>query len=255
MRFKRTFAASLLVPFTILILWEISIKSGFIPHTLIAPPSKVAINFVRLFADGTLLTHSYISLYRLFVGFIIGSILGLLLGIFVGISKLFERLLAPTLQSIMPIPIIAWLPLLIVFFGIGEVLKLSIVGIAALLIVYINTVKGIRSTDSKLIELSDSLKKPKKELVGKILLPSAIPQIFTGMRVALGLSWILLIIAEFVASSKGLGWFIWDARNFSRPDDLIVGMITIGIFGKLSDVLIVRIENRLTNWRKSFEGK
>ena len=129
------------------------------------------------------------------------------------------------------------------------------ISIAALVVVFINTVHGIRSTDQKLVEVANSYEKSNKDLITKILIPSAIPQIFTGMRVALGLSWILLIAAEVIVSTNGLGWLIWDARNFSRPDDLIVGMIVIGIWGKLSDVLLVSIEKKLTRWKRSFKGK
>ena len=145
--------------------------------------------------------------------------------------------------------------ILIILFGIGEASKIILIAIAALFIVFINTVSGIRSADKKLVELAQVYKKPDKDLITKILLPSAVPSIMTGMRIALGLSWILLIAAEVIASSKGLGWLIWDSRNFSRPDDMIVGMITISILGKLSDMALISLERKLTKWGKTFEGK
>jgi len=166
-----------------------------------------------------------------------------------------ERLIAPTIQFLAPIPPIAWIPLLIILLGIGEASKIGLIIIASFVVVYLNTVQGIRSTDQKLVDVAHVLRKSNKELIKKVLLPSATPHIFTGMRIALGLSWILLIAAEVIASSKGLGWLIWDSRNFSRPDDLFVGIIMIGILGKLSDMALVAIEKELTKWRTVFQGK
>ena len=246
---------SLIIPVGILIIWELSVSSGWVPNTLIASPSQVFVDFFKLLFSGELFIHSFVSLYRLILGFVIGTLIGVFLGIVVGVSKLGEKLVAPTIQLIAPIPVIAWIPLFIIFLGIGDASKIALISLAALIIVYINTVQGVRSTDQKLIELADSYKKSRKDLITKILIPSALPQILTGMRVALGLSWILLIASEVIASSSGLGWLIWDSRNFSRPDDMIVGMIAIGILGKLSDMFLVSIEKKLTKWRKSFKGK
>ncbi len=253
-RLKNLFLSSI-IPVIILIVWELSVYREWIPNTLIASPSQVFVNFFELLFTGELFTHSFISLYRLILGFFIGSLIGFFLGVVVGVSKLGEKLIAPTIQLIAPIPVIAWIPLFIIFLGIGNASKIGLISLAALIIVYINTVQGIRSADQKLIELSDSYKKSQKELITKILIPSTIPQILTGMRVALGLSWILLIASEVIASSSGLGWLIWDSRNFSRPDDMIVGMIAIGILGKISDIFLISIEEKLTKWRKTFKGK
>ena len=251
----RNLAISLIIPLLIIVIWEFSVRFGFLPNTLIASPFKVVTDFFVLLGNGKLLLHSFFSLYRLFLGFGIGTLIGLVLGIIVGVSKFGEKLISPTLQLLAPIPPIAWIPLLIIIFGIGEASKILLISIAALIVVFVNTVQGIRSTDQKLVEVANSYGKSDKDLITKILIPSAIPQIFTGMRVALGLSWILLIAAEVIVSTNGLGWLIWDARNFSRPDDLIVGMITIGIWGKLSDILLVKIEGKLTKWKRSFRGK
>jgi sulfonate transport system permease protein len=191
----------------------------------------------------------------LILGFTIGTLIGLVLGVMVGTSKFAERLFAPTIQFLAPIPPIAWIPLLIILIGIGEASKIGLIIIASFVVVYLNTVQGIRSTDQKLVDVAHVLRKSNKELIKKVLLPSATPHIFTGMRIALGLSWILLIAAEVIASSKGLGWLIWDSRNFSRPDDLFVGIIMIGILGKLSDMVLVAFEKQLTHWRTVFQGK
>ena len=252
---KQKIILPLIIPVILLVAWEWSVRSGLLPNTLIASPSQVGRDFFDLAISGELLVHSLVSLYRLVLGFAVGTLIGLSLGVIVGTSKFAEKLFAPTIQFLAPIPPIAWIPLLIILLGIGEASKIGLIIIASFVVVYLNTVQGIRSTDQKLVDVAHVLRKPNKELIKKVLLPSATPHIFTGMRIALGLSWILLIAAEVIASSKGLGWLIWDSRNFSRPDDLFVGIITIGILGKLSDMVLVAIEKELTKWRTVFQGK
>lgn len=249
------FFIPLILPVLLLLLWEWSVSQGVLPRTLIASPVEVAADFVRLLGNGELLIHALVSLQRLIAGFLIGTAVGLAAGVFVGVSRLAERLVAPTLQLLAPIPAIAWIPLFIILFGISDASKIVLIAFATFFVVYFNTVQGIRSADQKLVELAQAYQKTNWELIWRILFPSALPQVFTGLRVALGLSWILLIAAEVIASSKGLGWLIWDSRNFSRPDDMIVGMIAIGILGKASDMALVALERRLTVWRTVFQGK
>ncbi len=158
-------------------------------------------------------------------------------------------------QFLAPIPPIVWIPLLIIFFGIGEMSKIVLLMVASFFVLFINTVHGIRSVDKKLVEVANIYKKSNYFLITKILIPSALSNIFLGLRLALGLSWILLIAAEVVASSKGLGWLIWDSRNFSRPDDMFVGIITIGILGKITDQILIKAEKHFTSWKIKFEGE
>lgn len=244
-----------LLPLLSLVLWESAVRIGILPNTLIASPSQALVDFFHLLFSGELLVHSGVSVARLLFGFISGSAFGVLLGIWVGVSKFGERSLAPTVQLLAPIPPTAWIPLLIILFGIGEGSKIALLTLGALFVVYLHTVQGIRSTDRRLVDIARVHQKSDTELVAQVLLPSALSEILTGMRVALGLSWILLIAAEVIASSRGLGWLIWDARNFSRPDDMIVGMVTIGILGKLSDSALVAFGNHALRWRRVFEGK
>lgn len=251
----QNFFLALTIPLILLILWEWSVAAEWVPNTLIASPSQVVVDFLELLFSGKLIIHSLVSLYRLIFGLILGVTLGLITGTIVGVSKLGERLIAPTLSLLAPIPPIAWIPLLIILFGIGEASKIALIIIASALVVHLNTVQGIRSTDEKLIDIARVYKKSNSQLITRVLLPAAMPQIFTGLRLALGLGWILLVAAEVIASSRGLGWLIWDARNFSRPDDMFVGIITIGILGKLSDMALVAIERHFTAWRRVFSGK
>jgi len=255
MRKAKDILISLILPITIVIIWQLSVSSGFVPESLIASPLNVVENFFRMIFNGELITHSIISVQRLIVGFGIGTILGILLGVITGTSIIAEKIISPTMKLLIPIPAIAWIPLIIILFGIGEGSKVALIVFASFIVVYVNTFNGIRSTDKKLIELSRVYNKGKKELLFKILLPSAIPNIFIGMRVALFLSWTLLIASELIASSSGLGWLIWDSRNFSRPDDMIVGMIGIAILGFVSDKLLLMSEKKMLKWRDTYEGE
>lgn len=249
------FLVALIFPVCLIALWELSVILGWLPQTLIASPSQIVIDYWEFLRDGSLLKHSGISLFRLLVGFLSGSLLGLIFGIGVGLSKFLNKLLSPLLQFLAPIPPIVWIPLLIIFFGIGEMSKIVLLMVASFFVLFINTVHGIRSVDKKLIEVANIYKKSNYYLITKIIIPSALSNIFLGLRLALGLSWILLIAAEVVASSKGLGWLIWDSRNFSRPDDMFVGIITIGILGKITDQLMIKAEEHFTSWKIKFRGR
>ena len=243
-----------LIPVSLVVIWEWAVWSAWWPPTLIAAPSEVVVNFFRLAVDGDLFFHSSVSLQRLLLGFLVGSTAGIFLGALVGLSRVIERAVEPTVQMLAPIPVVAWIPLLIILFGIGEASKVALIAVGTFFLIFLQTVQGIRGTDEKFIEVAAVFNKPTRRLMTDVLLPSALPHILTGLRAAFGLSWILLIVAEIIASSAGLGWLIWDARNFSRPDDMIVGMIVVGILGKLSDQALVALQTWLLRWRQSFQG-
>jgi sulfonate transport system permease protein len=254
-RFFSRLLIGAVVPLVLLTIWEISVRSGWWPASVIAPPSAVCRTFVEMVADGRLMMHVLASLKRLVSGFVLGGVVGVLLGAIVGLSRLAERMIGPTLQILAPVPIVAWIPLLIVLFGIGDASKVAVISLGTFFVVYFSTVDGIRGTDQKLVEVGYAFNKDRFEILRFILLPSALPNIFSGLRVALGLSWVLLIVAEIIASSKGLGWLIWDARNFSRPDDMIAGMAAVGILGKFSDSAVALVQRWALRWRKSFAGE
>ena len=250
-----SFAIKAIVPLLLLATWELSIQVGWLPSSLIASPYKVLVSAVRLLSDGSLLRHSFISLQRLFVGFTIGSILGILTGIVVGFSRLGERLFGPTLAVIAPIPVTAWIPLIIIVAGIGELSKSLVISIGVFFPVFFGTYNGIRSADPKLLEVANIYGKSSMQILRQVLLPSAMSSILQAMKSALGLAWVLLIVAEVIASSAGLGWLMWDARNFARPDDMIVGMITAGLLGAATGGLLSWVHQRVLYWRPSFEGQ
>jgi sulfonate transport system permease protein len=249
-----TLLSYVVVPVALILTWDLAVRYDAVPSTLIAAPSDVAARLVDLLVSGKLEHQIAVSLGRLVQGFLYGSMLGVAVGIAVGSFRLASRLIEPSLLTMLPIPAVAWVPLLIVLFGIGETSKVLLIGLGSFCTLYLHTAHGIRSADRKLVEVAHVLGKSKSVLIRRVLFPSALPEIFAAARIAMALSWALLIVAEVIASSNGLGWFIWDARNFNRPSDMIVGMITIGVLGKLSDALLGRVARFATRWRDTFGG-
>lgn len=247
-------AVALVLPTALLLSWDLLIRTGVFPKTLIASPTAVVRNFFTLLSENTLLVHSVVSLRRMLTGFLIGSSLGISLGVVVGYWKVGRRLVEPTVLALLPVPPIAWIPLLIILLGIGEVSKIALISMGSFFTLFVNTVHGVRSTDTRLLEVAYVLEKSDRYVLRGIVLPSAIPSMIAGARVAAALSWTLLISAEVIASAQGLGWLIWDSRNFSRPADMICGMMAVGILGKLTDSGLVLLERYFTRYRRVFHG-
>ncbi len=239
---------AIVVPLSLLLIWHGSVVSGLVPATLIAPPLEVVTRFFGLLGDGTLLSHSYSSLVRILIGYAIGMSLGIAVGALIGTSRLGSRLLEPTALTLIPMPAVAWIPLLVILLGIGETSKIALVAIGSFSTLVIATSAGVRNASKDLVDVAEVFEKGRFELFRKILLPSAIPNIVSAARVAMALSWTLLVAAEVIASANGLGWLIWDSRNFARPDVMISGMVAIGVLGKCTDLAIYHFGRYLTRW-------
>ncbi|SFG02106.1 sulfonate transport system permease protein [Novosphingobium sp. CF614] len=244
----------LILPMALLALWHAAVVLEWVPSTLIATPLAVATDLVRLAVDGTLTEHIFASLRRLIAGFGIGAAGGLALGSWIGVSRGAQRSIEPTISVLAPIPPTAWIPLLIILFGIQEASKIWLIALGVLFVVTTNTVSGIRHVDLRFVEVARVCEKSRSETLWFVLLPAAMPAIMTGLRLGLGLSWILLIAAELIAANRGLGWFIYDARNFSRPDDMIAGMVCIGFLGAVSDRLMLYAQRHVLRWQSSYDG-
>lgn len=247
-------AWGILLPLALLGTWSWAVASGRLPSTLIAGPGAVLKSLEVMARDGSLWSNIVASVLRLAIGFGIGTGAGVGVGILVAASTYGRRVLGPTLGALAPVPPLAWGPLLIILLGIGEEPKIALVAIGTFFVVLTGTVEGIRGTERAFLELAEVLGKSRRETLFSILLPSAVPAAFTAMRVALALSWTLLLGAEMIASSRGLGWLLQDARNFSRADDMLAAMIVIGLLGRCSDLVLAWIEKRFTPWRLTYNS-
>ncbi len=242
------------LPVALLAAWQAAFELGYIRPILLPPPTRVGKAFVDLAASGDLFRHLGVSLLRVLEGFAIAALVGLPLGIGIGLSRTLDRLTDLIIQLTKPIPPIAWIPLAILWFGIGEAGKVYIIFLGAIFPILVNTIDGIRQTDHRHVELARVLEVTRRRFILQVVLPGALPNIMTGLRVGLMVAWICVVAAELIAASSGLGYLIMDARQMSQTDQVLVGMITIGAMGKLLDVVLRAAERRLITWKSTFSG-
>lgn len=248
------FLRGMVLPLIIIITWELIGIFGSVTETLLPRPSTILNKFIELSISGDLLHHFLISLRRAISGFLVGGILALVAGTFVGFLNRGEQVLDPTVQMIRTIPTLAVLPLFILWFGFGELSKTLLIAKAAFFPIYVNTFLGIRSVDSKILDVAKVLEFSKWKQITKVIIPSAMPNILLGIRLSLGASWVALVGAELMGSSVGIGYMIVDARTFSQTSVIFVGIIIFALFGKFTDSLVRYFEKRLLKWRDNFQG-
>lgn len=238
----------LALPIMILVVWKLADIGGYIKPYTMPTPDKVLKTAGDILKDGTLISHILASFFRVIEGFFIALILSLILGIGIGLSKKIEIFTDVTIQIIKPIPPIAWIPLAILWFGIGESSKIFIIVLGAFFPILINVVDGIKNIDDKYLELGRVYEVPKVKFIRGVILQGTLPSIMTGVRVGLGNAWVCVVAAEMIAATKGVGYMLTDGRNMSRPDLVILGMLIIGIVGKLMDDILKKISIRITKW-------
>jgi sulfonate transport system permease protein len=207
---------------------------------------------VNMAQSGDLFVHLGVSLLRAAGGFVIGGTIGLALGVVVGFSPLAQALLDRSIQMVRAIPFLAMLPLVIVWFGVGEVAKIFLVALAVLFPIYINTMLGIRQIDPKLMELARVIGLNRTAIVRRIILPGAMPSILTGVRYALAHAWLALVIAETLATTKGIGFLAMDAREFLNTNVILLTMIIYAIIGVVADTLVRLLEGRYLSWHANY---
>lgn len=238
----------IIVPVLILVFWTILEKKGSLNTVIMPAPSKILSTFLSLVKSGQLWKNLSISLIRVLKGYAIAACLGIVLGILIGLFRHLNRLTDLLIQIIKPIPPIAWIPLVILWFGIGEEGKVFLIFLGGFFTILINVVDGIRQTDRKLIEVSRSMETPFLKHVFLLVIPHSAPNIFTGLRVGLSSCWMCVVAAELVSSTTGLGYMIMNARQFGQTDVVIVGMLTIGVLGKVMDSLLRVVEKAVIRW-------
>jgi NitT/TauT family transport system permease protein len=204
--------------------------------------------------SGTLLTHLAASMGRVYAGFGLAILLGVPLGLAIGKVPFLRKLLDPTLSVLRPIPVTAWLPLSMIFFGLGPRSAVFLVFLGAFYPILLNTIFGVRSVDPKLFEAAAMLGCDGSRVFRQVVLPAAMPSIFNGLRLGHGFAWILIVVGEMTGVPTGLGSVIMDGRTLSRTDLVVSGMILIGIAGFVCDRIIVAINNRVLAWSPQHHG-
>src|SRR6478752_5081472 len=231
-----------LVPIVIFSVWQLAAELGWLSIRIMPAPSAVLLAGWKLALSGELFEHVRISFLRAISGFAIGGGAGILLGLLNGISRKAETLLDTTLQMIRNIPPLATIPLVILWFGIDEAAKLFLVSFGVFFPLYINTYHGIRSVDPGLLEMARSYGLKGWPLYRDVILPGAMPSILVGVRFGLGFMWVLLIVAEHVSSSTGIGYMTMNAREFLQTDIVVLGILLYAILGKVADVAARHLE-------------
>lgn len=240
------------VPALVLLGWQWASSTGVISAAILPPPSKVLDTAQNLWSTGELQTHLLVSVRRIVMGFVIGSAIGLVLGFAVGLSRIAEGLIDRTLQMMRALPHLALVPLLIAAFGIGELPKVLLVTLGVIFPVYLNTVAGIRTVDPKLVQLGQSYGLGRAALIRQIIVPGAMPMILTGIRYALGVAWLTLVVAETIATSEGIGYLAQNGRDLLRNDRIVLAILLYALAGLLADQIIRLVESRVLRWNPNY---
>lgn len=229
---------SLLVFAIILILWQLTSYLNIWNDYVLPAPTRVLETYIIMIKDGSLLVHILVSMKRIIIGFFISLSIGIPLGIYFGIHNDKYEYFKTLFNFLRNTPPLALIPMLILWFGIGEVSKIIIIVLASFFPIFNSTLKGIKGCDKKLIEVGSTFQFTKVEIITNIIIPSAILDIVLGLKLALGYSFRAIIGAELIAASSGLGYLISDGKEMSRTDIVIVGIITIGILGVVTDTIL-----------------
>lgn len=240
------------VPAAILLAWEIAGATGLIGDRVLPRPSEILATAARMTLSGELFTHLGVSAARALAGLVVGGGIGFALGVANGASRISETLTDSTLQMVRNIPHLALIPLVILWFGIGEGAKLFLVALGVFFPIYLNTLHGIRNVDPQLIEMGRAYGMNGRQLFRRIVLPGALPSIFVGLRYGLGIMWLTLIVAETLSASSGLGYMAMQAREFMVLDVVVLSILLYAALGKLADTLTRALERRALKWSPAY---
>ncbi|MBY0215483.1 ABC transporter permease [Paenibacillus illinoisensis] len=243
-----------IIPAMTIVLWQLAGNMGWVSATFLPTPLSIARAFIDLLVSGELIHHMGVSMGRAGIGFLIGGVLGLIFGILTGLFRTVEYVLDPSVQVLRLVPHLAIAPLIILWFGFGEVSKIAIIMTGSFFPLYINTFMGIRNVDNKLFEVARVLGFSSYQKLRRLILPAALPGILLGLRLSLAVAWIGLVVAELIGSQSGIGFLINEAKQNSNTEIVFVGIIIFAIVGKLIDSLFRIIERKFLFWRESYKG-
>lgn len=234
------------------IIWAGVTRLGLVSAESLPSPETIVRTFFEVLTSGVLGKSLVMSLIRIVKGFLIGSSLGFLFGALIGMSRTAEKLFAPILNAVRQVPIIGWIPLIIIWCGIADMSKITFIAIGAFFPMMLNTFEGVRSVSHSYVEVGRVFGYGKFKLLRRIIIPGALPGIATGIRLSLGASWMLVVWSEInTRSDWGIGDMLWSARESSKMDVVIVCIIVIGLVAFLINELLGHLESRLMRWRKT----
>lgn len=242
-----------IVPIVLIILWQVAVKFGWLSTRVLPAPSDVLVAGVRLATTGELSRNICISTIRAAIGFLIGGSIGFVLGLLSGLFRVAEELLDTSVQMIRNIPHLALIPLVILWFGIGEEAKIFLVALGVFFPIYLNTYHGVRTVDPELIEMAKSYGLHRWSLFKRVIFPGALGSILVGVRYSLGIMWLTLIVAETITLDSGVGYMAMNAREFMRTDVVVLSILLYALLGKLADIATRALEKKWLKWNPSYE--
>ena len=246
---------SILSPVIFLVLWETLVRTNILDHRFFPTPTTVAVVLIEMISSGEIFDHLFSSLQRIVAGFILGAIPAIVLGMLMGMSRGVRAFLDPIVALTYPIPKLSLLPLIIILFGIGEASKIVVVAIAGFFIVLIATAAGVRRIDPTLLQAANNYGAHGWKLFSKVILPASLPSIFTGLRLALGTSLLIIVAAEFVAAKQGIGYLIWLSWSTLSVGEMYAGLVVIALLGLLFTAGLERLGKRLMPWAEEFRER
>jgi sulfonate transport system permease protein len=245
---RKRYAAALALPLALFAGWFLLTTVGGVKTAQLASPADVARELAALAASGLLWTNLLASVERVAFGFAAALLVAIVLGTAVGLSPRIEAALDPTLQAVRAVPSLAWVPLLLIWLGIDETAKITLIAIGAFFPIYVNLVAGIRQVDRKLVEVAEVLGIRGFALARRVVIPAALPSLLVGARIGLTQAWLFLVAAELLASTRGLGFMLTEGQQISRTDEVLTAILLLALCGKLSESAMRALERRLLYW-------
>ena len=244
---------SWLLPVTLVLVWQAAAQLGWLSTRILPAPLDVLKVGIQLASTGELYHHFLASFKRAITGLLIGGSIGFFLGFITGLSRLAQNLIDSSIQMVRNVPLLALVPLVILWFGIGEGGKIFLVALAVFFPIYLNTFHGLRSVDQDLIEMGRTYGLNRFTLFREVILPGALPSILVGLRMSLGYMWLFLVVAETISANEGIGYMTMNAREFLQTDVMVLGIAIYALLGKSSDVLAGLLERHCLKWHKGYQ--
>lgn len=240
---------SIFSPLLLLIIWELLVKSELLDARFFPAPTSIIGTFGQLIVSGELPDHLVASIARIIVGFVMGAVPALILGVVMGLSPWIRAAINPMVAATFPIPKIAILPLIMLVFGLGEMSKYVVVAIAGFFLILVNTMAGVMNIDKIYLDVGKNFGASRKDMYLTIALPGSLPMIFAGIRLAWGISLLVIVAAEFVGAKAGLGYLIWQSWQTFSVEAMYVGLIVISFVGYVSSLILDELERVLIPWK------
>jgi NitT/TauT family transport system permease protein len=238
-----------LSPFAVLLVWELAVRTHLLDARFFPAPSAIAGTFVQFARSGELWANLSVTLVRILVGLVLGAVPGIALGLLIGINRWARAILEPVIAVLYPIPKIALIPLVLLIFGIGESGKYALIAIGVFFIMAINTAAGVRQIDATLLDVARAFRITTRSLYTKVLLPAALPNVFAGLKLSIGIAVVLAVAAELRAANSGLGFVIWNSWETLQVERMYVALVVVSLLGYALSLAADALERAAIPWR------